>query len=329
MSKTIAILALPGVQLLDVAGPLDVFAQANRETNKTAYSLKVIAITSGPIHTSSGVKIQPDLVMTEANEPFDTLLIAGGPSAKGASLPRKTIEWLVRTTALGRRYGSVCTGAFYLASTGLLQGRHITTHWAAADELAKQYPSIRIDKDALYVKDGKLRTAAGVTAGMDLALALVEEDLGRDIALRVSEQLVMYFKRPGGQLQFSRKDEKLPAVRSVLQEIQRWVAANPGLEHSIATLAKRAGMSPRHFSRIFNTEVGMSPAAWVEATRVEAAKTLLQNGHDTPKSVAFKCGFVNVDTLRRTFKKYVGLTPAEFRRHYPLSPDVVHVPKKL
>lgn len=317
MSKTIGILALPGVQLLDVAGPLDVFAQANREAHKSAYVLKVISVTPGPIHASSGVRIQPDLVMAEAKEPFDTLLIAGGPNARSTPLPLEAVGWLVRTAADSRRYGSICTGAFYLASTGLLEGRHITTHWVAADELAKQYPNIRIDKDALYVKDGRIRTAAGVTAGMDLALAFVEEDLGRDIALRVAEQLVMYFKRPGGQLQFSRKDEPFPAVRTVLQETQRWVAANPELEHSIKSLAKRAGMSSRHFSRIFNSEVGMTPAAWVEVTRVEAAKALLQNGHDTPKSVAFKCGFANADTLRRTFKKHVGLTPAEFRRHYP------------
>jgi transcriptional regulator GlxA family with amidase domain len=321
MPKAIGILALPGVQLLDVAGPLDVFAQANCEANKTAYSLKIIAATAGPIHTSSGVKIFPDLIMAETNEPFDTLLIAGGPNARVNHLPSKAIKWLVRATSGTRRYGSVCTGAFYLASTGLLDGRHITTHWAAADELAKQYPSIRIDKDALYVRDGRLRTAAGVTAGMDLALAFVEEDLGRDIALRVAEQLVMYFKRPGGQLQFSRKNEMFPAMRSVLQETQRWVAANPGLDHNVASLAKHAGMSSRHFSRIFNSEVGMTPAAWVEATRVETAKALLQNGHDTPKSVAFKCGFANADTLRRTFKKHVGLTPAEFRRHYPVPID--------
>jgi transcriptional regulator GlxA family with amidase domain len=321
MSKTIGILALPGVQLLDVAGPLDVFAQANREANETVYTLKIIASTADSIHSSSGVRIKPDLVMTEKHEPFDTLLIAGGPNAWSTPLSLKTREWLIRTMAVSRRYGSICTGAFYLASTGLLEGRHITTHWAAADELAKQYPNIQIDKDALYVKDGKLRTAAGVTAGMDLALALVEEDLGRNIALRVAEQLVMYFKRPGGQLQFSRKEGALPIVRSVLQETQRWVAANPRLEHSITNLAKRAGMSARHFSRIFHTEIGMTPGAWVEVARVEAAKALLQNGHDTPKSVAFKCGFANADTLRRTFKKHVGLTPAEFRRHYPPPTD--------
>lgn len=318
MVKTIGILAFPGVQLLDVAGPLDVFAQANNEVKRTAYSLKVIGTVAGPIETSSGVKIHPDLLIAEANEPFDTLLIAGGPNARDSSIHSKAIEWLISTASDCRRFGSVCTGAFYLAATGLLDGRNITTHWAAADDLIKRYPNIHVDKDALYIRDGKLRTAAGVTAGMDLALALVEEDLGRNIALHVSEQLVMFFKRPGGQLQFSRKDGTFPEVRSALQEIQRWVAANPGLKHDIASLAKRAGMSARHFSRVFNMEIGISPAMWIEATRVAAAKTLLQNGYDTPKSVAFKCGFANADTFRRTFKKHLGLTPSEFRRYYPL-----------
>jgi len=229
------------------------------------------------------------------------------------------LGWLRTTARRSRRYGSICTGAFILAETGLLNGRHLTTHWAAVDSLAHNYPSLQIDEDALYVRDGKLRTAAGVTAGLDLALALVEEDLGRDIARRVAAQLVMYFKRPGGQLQFSRKGETRPAGRSVLQEVQRWVAANPELDHSVTSMAKHAGLSPRHFARLFHTEVGVTPAAWVEATRVATARNLLENGHDTPKLVAAKCGFANADTLRRTFKKYVGVTPAEYRKQHRAS----------
>lgn len=321
MTKVIGMLALPGVQLLDVAGPLDVFAQANHEARKTVYTLQVLSISKDPVTSSSGIKIHADQVIPEADCKFDTLLLAGGPNAKDIYLTPAIITWIIGASRHSRRYGSVCTGAFYLASTGLLEGRHITTHWAAADNLAARYPGIRIDRDAMYIKDGKLRTAAGVTAGMDMALALVEEDLGRDIALRVSEQLVMYFKRPGGQLQFSRKTENLPAVRSVIQELQRWVSANPSINHSVENMAKHTGMSKRHFSRVFLEEIGMTPAEWVEITRVEAAKHLLQNGHDTPKSVAFKCGFANADTLRRSFKKHVGLTPAEFKRHYPLSAE--------
>lgn len=318
MIKTIAILALPGVQLLDVAGPMDVFAQANVEAKTICYDLKVLGISAESIVSSSGIKLQPDIVIPRSGIDFDTLLIAGSPDARFRTISTQISDWLIEATRSSRRFGSVCTGAFFLAATGLLDHRHLTTHWAVADELASLYPTLKIDKDSMYIKDGKIRTAAGVTAGMDMALALVEEDLGRDIALRVSEQLVMYFKRPGGQLQFSRHQDSSLVVRSVLQEVQRWVHANPALDHSISNLAKHAGMSTRHFSRIFRDEVGMSPISWVETTRIESAKRLLQNGHDTPKVVAYKCGFANADTLRRTFRKYVGLTPAEFRRNYPI-----------
>lgn len=316
MAKIVAVVAMPGVQLLDVSGPLDVFAQANIEAGKEFYALKVIGCRRGPIRSSSGARLLADGIADEWSERIDTLLVAGAPNAKEITLSPRILTWLRTMAVRSRRYGSICTGAFALAATGLLDGRHVTTHWAAAEELTRAFPTLRIDEDALYVRDGKLRTAAGVTAGLDLALALVEEDLGRDIAKRVAAQLVMYFKRPGGQMQFSRKGEPRPMGRSVLQELQRWVAATPDLDHSIASMAKRAGLSPRHFARLFHAEVGITPATWLEAARVTAARTLLENGHDTPKLVASKCGFANADTLRRTFKKHVGVTPAEYRKQH-------------
>jgi transcriptional regulator GlxA family with amidase domain len=197
-----------------------------------------------------------------------------------------------------------------------LNRKRVTTHWAVAAQLAQAYPAVIVDEDALYVRDGKLRTAAGVTAGLDLALALVEEDLGRELAMKVASQLVMFFKRPGGQMQFSRKGESLPVGRSVLQEVQRFVAANPSSDHSIANLAARANLSPRHFARLFHREVGVPPAAWVESARVSAARRLLEIGHETPKQVAVQCGFANADTLRRAFVRHVGVTPAEYRKRY-------------
>jgi transcriptional regulator GlxA family with amidase domain len=247
-------------------------------------------------------------------EPIDTLLVAGAPNAPALQLPRTVLDWLRDTARRARRHGSVCTGAFALAQAGLLDGRRLTTHWAAVEALALACPQATIDADALYVRDGKLRTAAGVTAGLDMALALVEEDLGRDIAMRVASQLVMFFKRPGGQLQFSRKGEAQPAGRSALQELQRWVAANPADAHSVAGLAERAGLSPRHFARLFQAEVGVTPAAWVETARIAAARVLLETGGEAPKQVAARCGFANADTLRRAFVKHVGVTPAEYRR---------------
>jgi transcriptional regulator GlxA family with amidase domain len=315
--RTIAILAMPGVQLLDVSGPLDVFAEANVQARKDAYRLYVVAKTAGSVRSSSGVRLVPDLAIADAMEmKIDTLLVAGCPNAAEVRPDMTVVEWLRRVAPRARRYGSVCSGAFFLAATGLIDGRRLTTHWAVARQLAQHYPSITVDEDAIHVRDGRLRTAAGVTAGLDLALALVEEDLGRDIAKRVAAQLVMFFRRPGGQMQFSRKGEAAPAGRAALQELQRWVAANPALDHCVANLAKRMDLSPRHFARLFRSEVGITPATWVEEARVNAARRLLEVGHETPKQVAAHCGFADADTLRRAFARHVGVTPAEYRKRF-------------
>lgn len=321
MSKTIAVLAVPGVQLLDVSGPLDVFAQANIEAGTTKYELRVVGCELGPLTSSSGTRLLPDMIAGAHPDRFDTLLVAGAPNARKMQLSTPLLKWLTATAKNSRRYGSVCSGAFLLAEAGLLEGRRLTTHWACVEELSIRYPGLTIEPDALYVRDGKLRTAAGVTAGLDLALALVEEDLGRELAMRVASQLVMFFKRPGGQLQFSRKGETQPAGRSVLQEVQRLVAARPDLKHSVATLAHHAGLSARHFARLFHSEVGVTPAAWIETARVTTARTLIETTADTPKQVAAKCGFANADVLRRTFVKHVGVTPAEYRKRFNRQPD--------
>ncbi|WP_158931852.1 GlxA family transcriptional regulator [Acidisphaera sp. S103] len=316
-TRTIAILALPGVQLLDVAGPLDVFAEANTQTKRESYRLLVFAETPGTIVSSSGTRLMPDRTIADPiTEPVHTLLVAGCPHAPDATLNAAVTNWLRQVAPQTRRYGSVCSGAFFLARAGLLDGKRVTTHWAVADRLAEAFPAVTVDADAIHVRDGKARTAAGVTAGLDLALALVEEDLGRDLAMRVAGQLVMFFKRPGGQLQFSRKGESQPAGRSILQEIQRFIAASPSSDHSISALAARAGLSPRHFARLFRHEIGGTPAAWVESARVSTARRLLEDGHDAPKQVAALCGFANADTLRRAFTRHVGVTPAAYRKQY-------------
>jgi transcriptional regulator GlxA family with amidase domain len=320
-TRTIAILATPGVQLLDVSGPLDVFAEANVQARRDAYRLRLIASTPGEILSSSGTRLVPDHVIGDpACGPIDTLLVAGCPNAAEAPPSPAVAGWLRKVAPLARRYGSVCSGAFLLAEAGLLDGKRVATHWAVANRLADAYPSTEVDGDAIHVRDGKLRTAAGVTAGLDLALALVEEDLGREIAMKVASQLVMFFKRPGGQMQFSRKGGSLPAGRSILQEVQRFVAANPSADHDVASLAARAGLSPRHFARLFRSEVGVTPAAWVEEARVAAARRLLESGQGAPKQVAVQCGFANADTLRRAFARHLGVTPAEYRRHYASEP---------
>jgi transcriptional regulator GlxA family with amidase domain len=316
-ARTVVIVALPGVQLLDVSGPLDVFAEANVQAGHAAYRLLVAAGEPGPIRSSSGVRVMPDRIIgRDPDEKIDTLLVAGCPNAAEVPADGVVVDWLRRRAPTAGRFGSVCSGAFFLAATGLLNGRRVTTHWAVAEQLAQNYPGVIVDQDAIHVSDGQLRTAAGVTAGLDLALALVEEDLGHEIAMKVASQLVMFFKRPGGQMQFSRKGEAAPAGRAALQELQRWVAANPELDHSVASLAKRMDLSPRHFARLFRSEVGITPATWVEEARVSAARRLLETDHETPKQVAARCGFADADTLRRAFARHVGVTPAEYRKRF-------------
>jgi transcriptional regulator GlxA family with amidase domain len=318
-SRSVALLALADVQLLDVAGPLDVFAEANAQCGREIYSLVLVGTAPGPITTSSGRRLLSDFVApADAGPAFDTLLVAGAPRMHEAAVGAELLAWLRDTAVRCRRYGSVCSGAFLLGQAGLLDGRRVTTHWAVAKALAERFPEAQVEADAICLFDGPLRTAAGVTAGLDLALALVEEDLGAEIARRVAAQLVMFFKRGGGQMQFSRRGVSAPSGRSALQEVQRWVATHPAEEHSVERLAARTGMSPRHFARVFRAETGLTPAAYVETVRIEAARRFLETGEVALKQVAGACGFRDADTLRRAFVRRVDTTPAEYRRlHAP------------
>jgi len=315
--KIIAVLALPGVQLLDVCGPLDVFAEANAQVGRHVYTLTVISTDRkpGPVRSSSGISILADYTMRDEMDPIDTLLVAGCPDLPERILDDKLLEWLRTVAPRSRRFGSVCSGALILAQAGLLDAKRVTTHWAVTELLQSSYPKVAVEPDAIHIRDGKVRTAAGVTAGLDLALALVEEDLGRDVAMAVANQLVMYFKRPGGQLQFSHKGEIKVAGRSALQEVQRYIAANPKEDHSVAKLAERLGLSERHFARLFHHEVGVTPAVWVEQVRTDAARRLLES-NTTPKQVAAQCGFADTDTLRRAFVRQVGVTPASYQKNF-------------
>lgn len=315
--RTVAILALPGVQLLDVAGPLDVFAEANVQSGQDAYDLALVGVERGPITTSSGRRLLADLALhLDASATVDTLLVAGAPRMHTVEAQPDLLDWLRRAAGRCRRYGSVCSGAFLLGQAGLLDGRRVTTHWAVAEVLAARFPEARVVPDAICLFDGPLRTAAGVTAGLDLALALVEEDLGDEVARRVAAQLVMFFKRGGGQMQFSRRGMTVPVGRSALQEVQRWVAAHPAEDHGVEHLAARTGMSPRHFARVFRAETGLTPAAYVENVRIDAVRRLLETEEIALKQVAGACGFRDADTLRRAFMRRVGTTPAEYRRRH-------------
>lgn len=313
MTKRIGIFAFDGVQLLDVSGPADVFAEANVQARRTEYDVRVLGTACGMVRASSGMRLAVDGTLAEAaGMEFDTLLVAGAPHLDRRARDEQLLGWLREAVTGTRRFGSVCTGAFLLAEAGLLDGRRATTHWAVADRFARAFPQVRLAVDALHVRDGRLRTAAGVTAGLDLALALVEEDLGQELARRVASQLVMYFRRSGGQLQYSRGRQGSPAGRSALQAVQRWVLADLRASHAVADLAERAGMSARHFARLFREEVGVTPSLWVEQMRIEAACRHLEAG-DPPKLAADACGFTDVETFRRAFKRQLGVSPAAYR----------------
>ncbi|WP_413741089.1 GlxA family transcriptional regulator [Sodalis sp. RH15] len=317
MIKNMVILALPGVQLLDVSGPLDVFAEANEQRGREVYRLRVMGWRREVIHSSSGVRLMPDLMLDdELTEPVDTFLVAGAPGIRSFIDDTALLEGLRRWALNSRRFGSVCSGALMLAAAGLLNGRHVATHWAVAGYLADSYPEVVVDTDAITLSDGPVRSAAGVTSGLDLALSMVEEDVGRETALAVAAQLVMYFKRPGGQSQFSRKGEASLSGRSALQDVQRYVQAHISESHNVQTMAARMGLSPRHFNRLYQQQMGLTPGEWLEQARVAHARRLLESVGSPLKQIAAHCGFSSTDILRRAFVRQLHITPAQYRKYF-------------
>jgi transcriptional regulator GlxA family with amidase domain len=314
--RRIAILAFDGAQTLDVTGPWEVFSLASRIAGGDAYEVEIVARTKGPVRTGSGLALVPDRTTAALRGPLDTLLVAGGDGVLRAIEDEPLVRWVKRTSARARRTASVCTGAYLLAQAGLLDGRRAATHWAGAYDLAARYPSIDVDREAIYVRDGDIWTSAGVTAGMDLALALVEEDLGRDVALETARWLVMFVKRPGGQSQFSSHLRAQTAERAPLKELQEWMTANLEVDLSVAALAARACMSERNFARAFRDEVGMTPGAYVDALRVDHARLRLELTGQKLEAVAAQCGFGSVETMRRAFHRRLGVSPNDYRTKF-------------
>ena len=274
--RRIVVLAFPRAQTLDVAGPFEVFATADRWLTAAgrapggAYTLEVVAPDPGTFATSSGLRLGAHRGVRAAEGPLDTLMVAGGEGVWDGAHRATLVRWVRRTAPRARRLASVCTGAFLLAEAGLLDGRRATTHWAMCRQLAEQFPRVSVERDPIFVRDGNVYTSAGVTAGMDLALALVEEDFGREVALGVARWLVLFVKRPGGQSQFSAQLAAQLAEREPVRELQAWIVDHVGEDLSVGALARRVAMSPRNFARVFVGEVGVTPARYVEATRVEA-----------------------------------------------------------
>jgi transcriptional regulator GlxA family with amidase domain len=318
----VAVLIFPELQSLDATGPYEVFGAANDAWRAAhpdagpAYELALVAREAGPVRTSSGCALVASHGLTELRGPLDTLLVVGGGGTRAALQDRALLRWLRRQAPRARRVASVCTGAFLLAEAGLLDGLRVTTHWSAIALLAASYPSLSVDPDPIYIRQGRIWTSAGVTSGMDLALALVEEDLGRDLALAVARRLVLFVKRPGGQSQFSAQLAGQLAERAPLRELQAWIAEHPEADCSVAALARRTGMSPRNFARVFTREVGRTPARFVEEARVEHARRRLEDGDDGVEAVAAAAGFGNVETMRRAFLRVLRVGPAAYRSRF-------------
>lgn len=314
-SRHVLVLAVEGCLSLDVLGPIEVFSFASSQV-PGAYRIDVVGPTdNGAITMSNGVRLGV-APLPEPPPALDTLVVAGGEGARAAVEDAAVVDWVGRAAAQARRTTSVCTGAYLLAAAGLLDGRRATTHWHFCDDLARSRPAVRVDPEPVFIRDGDVWTSAGVTAGMDLALALVEEDLGPEVSLAVARLLVVFLKRPGGQSQFSGVLAAQQAQVPALRELQAWIAGHLNEDLSVAALAKRAKLSARSFARIFRREVGQTPAAYVEELRVEYARTLLEDGGASVEAVAQASGFANAEGLRRAFHRRVGVGPAAYRDRF-------------
>ncbi|MBH1392575.1 GlxA family transcriptional regulator [Stenotrophomonas maltophilia] len=315
--RTVVIMAFPSVHLLDVTGPADVFAEATQKLNrKNGYRTVVVGLDEKPIEGTSGLRILPSASIEDEVDGVDTLIVAGGPSIDLVANNENVLAWLRHQATKVRRIASVCSGAFVLGSAGLLSGKRVTTHWNAAERFSQKFPDSILEVDRIFVRDGSIYTSAGVTAGMDLALALVEEDHGRAIALSVARELVMFLKRPGGQSQFSAHLAAQLAEKPSIGDVQEFILAHLAEDLSIPALASRALMSERNFARIFKRETQCTPAEFVEVSRVDAARNLMESSNLPLKSVAVRCGFVSVDGMRRAFLRQLGVGPADYRQRF-------------
>jgi transcriptional regulator GlxA family with amidase domain len=319
MAHTVLIVLFDGVQSLDVTGPLEVFAGAasyqQERSGQPAYRVVTASLGGGAVTSSSGLGLQAALDLgTLTGRDAGTLVVPGG---QGTEHPApELIGWLRRHGPQARRVASVCTGAFLLAEAGLLDGKEATTHWAYTGALARRFPAVKVAADPIFVRDGRVLTSAGVTAGIDLALALVEEDVGHEAALAVARGLVVYLRRPGGQAQFSAQLQVQAARRQPLRDVQQWISEHPAADLSVTTLAARAGLSPRQFARAFAAETGMPPGRFVGTVRLETARRMLQDSGRGVTQVARACGYGTPEAMRRAFVQSLGVPPASYRERF-------------
>ena len=318
--KTIGIIAYQGVEILDVTGPMEVFAFSNiiakQKFNSASppYLIEILAMQPGRLKSSCGLQIIADKAYSEVND-IDTLVIAGTPSIDCLLNDLQLQQWVKKIAPHVNRLVSVCTGAFLLAETGLLTGRRATSHWLYCDRLAKEYPLVHLEPDRIFIRDGHIATSGGITSGIDLSLALVEEDLGNDIALTVARTLVVFLKRPGGQSQFSAYLTS-QAKRNDIRDLQAWIMFNLTEDLRVEHLAEKVFMSPRNFARLFLAETSMTPAKFVELARIDAARHYLCGTQLTIEAIAAQSGFGDSERMRRAFRRQLGITPQDYRERF-------------
>jgi transcriptional regulator GlxA family with amidase domain len=316
--RRVVITGPPPVQALDVTGPLEVFASA------PGYEI-ILGTPDGSnlLHTSRGFALTGAVPLHQLSEPIDTLLIVGGPGAESGAYDPTLLSWISEAATRSRRIAAICTGAFPLAATGLLDGKRAVTHWDFCSRLAREFPSVLVDPDPIYLRDGSIYTSAGITAGIDLTLALVEEDHGHKIALEVARKLVMFLVRPGGQAQYSHMLSHQAVTSQPLRELQVWMLEHLRENLGVEQLAERIGMSPRHFTRVCLRETRMNPGQFVARLRVEAAQQMIDSSNLGLKQIADICGFQTADSMRRTFLRVIAVTPGDYASRFKRAPTAI------
>lgn len=320
VTRSVVILGFAGVQAMDIVGPHDVFTgaalQLAAQQQPAGYEVSLVSVGFGPISTLTGL----EFVASPAPDPsgaIDTVIIPGGFGIEAARKDPAVIDWIRAVAPNARRMVSVCSGAFLLAEAGLLDGCRATTHWASAEHLAREFPRVMVDPDPIFLRSSdRVWTAAGITAGIDLALNLVEDDYGTEVAQTVARWFVLHLRRTGGQTQFAPPVWMPRAKREPIREVQEAIESEPGAAHSIPDLARRAVMSPRHFTRVFTEQVGEPPGVYVERIRTDAARRQLTETDDTVSAIAARCGFGSAETLRRNFARRVGISPDLYRKSF-------------
>ncbi|WP_298938258.1 GlxA family transcriptional regulator [uncultured Ruegeria sp.] len=315
--RRIVFVIYPGVTLLDVTGPLQAFSSANNTeiaNGKQHYQIEVASPDGGPVATDCHVELSSIPLKQAALDPIDTLIVAGGEGVFDVVEQQDTVDWLAKTSKGCRRIASTCMGSFLTAAAGLINGHSVTTHWRQVDELKRRFPDIDVKRDPLFVRNGNMWSSAGVTAGIDLALAMIEEDMGHEAAMQVAQALVVFFKRPGGQAQFSDVlNIQASETEGLFADLHAWIAGHLQSDLSVPKLAERIAMSPRSFSRKYKEKMGMTPAKAVEVMRVDAAKRALARSDLQLAKVAFNAGFSDEQRLRRAFQRHVGVSPLAYR----------------